>query len=153
MSKVKTSVVDVSKTTPEAFLTGSAPPETPPASTPMPPETAALVATPETPLPVADQNQPVTSPEKLPGLDTPIAPNRPGLETPQVQIAETDPFTLLRAWKLTNEQGSSTFRSLRAIAVPGGCIVRHSTLAGAALVESICFVKNCKIENGELVPA
>ena len=83
----------------------------------------------------------------------PEALNRPGLETPQAPATPVipDPFVQLYRWK-TGE----TERTLRAIPIPGGCLVRLSAIKGTLpgpmqIAESVCFVPGVKLDNGQLV--
>lgn len=83
-------------------------------------------------------------PESQPEISIPEvpAPNRPGLETPPTpELAPTpDPFVLLADWS-----GKVTRRTLRAMPVPGGCIVRVSAAIPGNLSESICFLPGVSI--------
>ena len=149
MASVKTKVVNTETTNPAQFLAGEA--QAP--SAPTPP-----VPSPETPPPAA-------VPAQTPGSSVPVVsvapaipptvavetPNRPGLEpgasTPS-ELAVPDPFILLHSWG--NERVK---RTLRALPVPGGCLVRLSAAfgIGATLAESICFVPKAVIRDGKLV--
>jgi hypothetical protein len=133
MPPVKTKVVDTAATSPAAFLSGAAAPEVLPATT-----AAAETA----PLP--------TSAPEHPASEAPIpevpAPNRPGLEVPPTpELAPTpDPFILLHAW------GDKTKRTLRALPVPGGCVVRVSAAIPGNLSEAVCFVPGVIVVDGKL---
>src|SRR5260221_787118 len=133
---IKTKVVDTSATNPAEFLAGGAPPATVPPPTPA--ETPPSQPAPEQP-PLATPAGPA------PEIET---PNRPGLEAPPTpELAPTpDPFILLQTW-----HGNNTHRSLRALPVPGGCIVRVSAAIPGNRSESICFVPNVTVENGKLI--
>jgi len=131
---VKTKVIDTSATTPEAFLAGGAAPE------------AASQAPTPSAVPTA-----VSAPQQTPAYppaEQPESPARPGLETPPApQPAPTpDPFVVLQIWK-----GSTTHRALRALEVPGGCIIRLSSATGSLLTEALCFVPGVKVSEGKLI--
>lgn len=139
MPPVKSKVVDTSATTPAEFLAGGASQ----AATVDPGQPLPTPATPTAP-PVPEQ-PPLANPSgPAPETET---PNRPGLETPATpELAPTpDPFILLLAW------GGTTKRTLRALPVPGGCIVRVSAAIPGNLSESICFVPDVRIEGNQLV--
>lgn len=138
---VKTKVVDTSSTNPAEFLAGGSAPEAPaltlqPIPGALPPDAAVN--------PLSPTHQPEVA---IPEVS---APNRPGLEAPPTpELAPTpDPFVLLADWS-----GKITRRTLRAMPVPGGCIVRVSAAIPGNLSESICFVPGVKVENGQLVSA
>jgi len=125
---VKSKVVDTSAINPTEFLAGA-----PDAPVPAVAAPAAETATP--PEPAASPIP--TAPPADAKTDEPAAPNRPGLETPATPAPAPagDPFVLIQSW-----QGTHTTRALRAMPVPGGCIMRLSSVTGNVLVESICFV-------------
>ena len=128
MASPKTKVVDTAATNPSAFLAGAEVPSPAPIPpTPTPPE-------PSTPAPETDKPEPAPEPTSVPATPE-LAP------TP-------DPFTLLMKW-----EGANTKRTLRALSVPGGCIVRVSAAIPGNLSESICFVPGVKIQDGQLVAA
>jgi hypothetical protein len=59
-----------------------------------------------------------------------------------------DPFVLLGKFAT-----GDTYRNMRALPVPGGCIVRITAVRGTNFAETICFVPGVKIENLTLVLA
>ena len=136
MPPVKRQVVDTSKTDPASFLSASPGADVPTAPT--------------APDPGPEQQAPEQPPLASPAGPAPEieSPKRPGLETPPTpELAPTpDPFTLLVKW-----HGNNTHRSLRALAVPGGCIVRVSAAIPGNLSESICFVPNVIVHEGKLI--
>lgn len=123
----KTKVVDPSKTTAAEFLSGA------PSATPaLAPKEAVEAASRPAPEPPVDDEQ------------SPVQPARP-LADPAATPAASDPFVLL--WK--HPQGTS---SIRAMAVPGGCIVQRAWLSsGQAVSGALCFVPNVRIEGDKLV--
>lgn len=140
MPPVKSKVVDTSATTPAAFLAGGASQ----AATVEPGQPLPTPAAP-TPPPVPEQ-PPLASPSgPAPEIET---PNRPGLEAPATPELDPvpDPFVMLEKW-----HGNNTHRALRAMKVPGGCIVRLSAAIPGQLSESICFVPDVLVQDGKLV--
>ena len=59
---------------------------------------------------------------------------------------QANPFTLL--WK--SPTGTA---SVRAMEVPGGCVVSHAIGWAGGAAEALCFVPSVKIEAGRLVDA
>jgi len=135
---VKTKVIDTSATTPEAFLSGAPAPEAKP-----PAQSEVKEIPPGGVVPI-----PSSFPTAATTAEQPESPVRPGLETtPAPQPAPApDPFVVLQIWK-----GSTTHRALRALEVPGGCIVRLSSSTGSLLTEALCFVPGVKVAEGKLV--
>ena len=123
----RTKVVDTKSTTPAEFLSGSN------QAPSLPPKEAAAAA-----------SEPV--PEKSDIVEAQVeSPASPGATPPN-----PDPFVVI--WK--SPGGSS---SIRAMEVPGGCIVQRAWLTGVtpslAVSGALCFVPKVKIEGGKLVEA
>lgn len=130
---LKITPVDSSKSAPnpEAFLaTGAGSPIVLP--TPAPEAAVPLI-----PAVSTSPNPPAAEPEQ---------PNRPGLETPSPTPPQ-DPFSMLTSWV-----GQSTKRALRGLNVPGGVVLRLSSATGSQLSESLCFVPNAEVKDGQLMP-
>jgi hypothetical protein len=113
--------------------------------------TPAPTATPNPPgTPEPAPEIPAAAPEPSTATPPPEAPNRPGLETPQAPVIP-DPFVQLYRWK-----AGETERTLRAIPIPGGCLVRLSAIKGTPpgplqITESVCFVPGVQIHDGMLL--
>lgn len=112
--------------------------------------------------PLVEPSEPVSSASQPP---VPIAPevkaavvevaaagaiNRPGLETPATPPAPTNPFTLLNKWEQGEGQSRQVF-SLRALEVPGGCLVKSAFAVPGYMGEALCFVPDVRIVFGKLV--
>lgn len=145
MAPVKSKVVDTSATTPAAFLSSGGPVTDGPSSVPQNEVQPLPVASTPAPIPPVPE---VTQIAEL--TQDPAIPVRPGLEAPAIPaLAPTpDPFVLLKEWST-----ATTKRTLRALEVPGGCIVRVSAAIPGNLSEAICFVPGVKVENGKFVSA
>ncbi len=151
MASPKSKPVDTATTNPAEFLTGQTPP---PAETaaPAPPTTTAVVPPPN---PVADPPGRMesvvsvpTPPAQSPASQVEPPANRPGLEIQSGQAQPSgppDPFTLLAAF-----QTGQTYRNLSALVVPGGCIVRSTSVRGSNFADSICFVPGVVVLDGRL---
>ena len=81
----------------------------------------------------------------LASLAAPAPPSNPAADTAKPD-PNPNPFTLL--WK--SPTGTA---SVRAMQVPGGCVVSHAIGWAGGAAEALCFVPNVKIEAGRLVDA
>jgi hypothetical protein len=79
---------------------------------------------------------------------TPEAPLRPGLETPTSPVADPNPFIQLSRWQVGQTHGT-----LRALEVPGGCLVKSAFAVPGFMGESMCFVPDVSVVGGKLVGA
>jgi len=91
------------------------------------------------------------SPEVKPAVVPPALtpePNRPGLETQPAAAAPEakNPFIRLAKWNR-----DARVESLSAMEVPGGCLIKSSFAWPGYMGESICFVPDVRIKDGNLV--
>lgn len=88
--------------------------------------------------PVPESGTQIPAPEMKPPTE-PVVPT-PG--APPVQAMEPDPFVLLSKAGST----ATTKRTLRALDVPGGVILKSSWAFGAQIGESMCFIPETTVK-------
>ena len=130
----RTKAVDTKATTAAEFLTGATPAPV------LQPPAAAEAASAPVPEP---ESGPIPTDVATPTIATPTPAPVPEKAEPATQA---NPFTLL--WK--SPTGTA---SVRAMEVPGGCVVSHAIGWAGGAAEALCFVPNVKIEAGRLVDA
>lgn len=146
MASVKTKVINTETTNPAEFLSGA------PVAAASPPTPAAVPPANPVSEPPGSSVPVVTVTPAIPPTADPSAPVRPGLETPApAATAPAKPFELLAKWMDGTPETGQTVRNLRAMVVPGGCIVELASARGSNFAESICYVPNVVIRNGRLV--
>lgn len=131
MPAVKTQPIDTSKTNPAEFLSGGAP------ASAVVPAGKRETAPSQVPAPERNEEGPPAS-EPTPAATPPAAV----ATAPAAPAQNPEPFTLLYTWDTATQK-----RSMRAMTVPGGCIVRFSAINGPILTEWGCFVPNVRIVN------
>ena len=123
-NKLRTQAVDTSKTTPEAFLAGaSAPVLTGPPAASSPPEPEAQAEAP-------------AAPAQIPQV-TPVAAH--GVVTTPTAIPD------LFVWVSRGGSTARVARTLRAMEVPGGLVVKSSFAMNGQMGEALCFIPGLKI--------
>lgn len=126
-NKLRTQVVDTSKTTPQAFLEGAgAPVQT------SPPEPALSMAPPEQP--------------EIPVPQVPVAQAAPAAQEKVKASVAPDPFVLLTRAGSTDHVA----RVLRGMSVPGGVVLKSTFAVAPEMTprgEALCFVPGVEIED------
>lgn len=111
------------------------------------PEVPAAITTPN-PGTVTAPEPAVPAGASRPLVEGDLPPNRPGLETPAPAPFPADPFQTLNKFA-----SGETYRTLAAMPVPGGCLVRLASVRGSNFSDSIAFVPGVVIDGEKLYPA